>query len=89
MMDIDMLRPQFARLVHYETMSEYERANFNKSYYRFIDNLKAALELEELSKLEHRLGLLIEDIEDGHGDYKLLPGFYETLAIIRGMRNEN
>lgn len=37
--------------------------------------------------LEHRLGILIEDIESGRGDYKYLPGFYETLAIIRGIKN--
>lgn len=44
---------------------------------------------DNLDELEHRIGLLIEDIEDGHGDYKYLPGFYETLAIIRGMKNGN
>lgn len=52
----------------------------------FCPNCGADMRKEKRTaeETEKKISLLIEDIESGKGDYKLLPGFYEALAILRG-----
>lgn len=52
----------------------------------FCPNCGADMRKEKRTaeEAEKKISLKIEDIEDGKGDYKLLPGFYEALAILRG-----
>lgn len=47
------------------------------------DGMLYDMTVAPLEAVEKRISLIVEDIEDGHGDYKLLAGFYEALAIIR------